>query len=82
MASAHMEEKPASSLEKGPNNDQQLERIATVDVDNYHGIDLRTILVYVVRAILCQSIGTALTSCRLFVSYTLYSFSMSLDRAQ
>jgi len=48
MASAHTEEKPASSLEKGSNNGQQLERIDTVDIDNYHGIDLRTVLVYIV----------------------------------
>ncbi|KAK5954684.1 hypothetical protein OHC33_004408 [Knufia fluminis] len=46
MASTHTEEKSASTLEKNHHNDQQLERIDTVNVDNYHGIDLRTFLVY------------------------------------
>ena len=28
-----------------------LDRIATVDIDNYHGINLKTVLVYAVRTV-------------------------------
>lgn len=48
MSSTHTEEKPASVLEKGDSRHNQVERIATIDVDNYHGIDAKTILVYIV----------------------------------
>lgn len=44
MASSHLDE-PKSSLEKG-SRQEHLDRIATVDVDNYHGIDLKIVLVY------------------------------------
>ena len=47
MTSAHMEEKPASSIEEGPKDEQHLDRIPTVEVDNYHGIHIKTILVYI-----------------------------------
>lgn len=49
MSSSHTEEKPASVLEKAETRNDRVERIATVDVDNYHGIDLKTVLVYIVR---------------------------------
>jgi len=57
MASLNMEEKPASMLEKGPRGDQAVERVATVDIDNYHGIHPRTILVYIVRAFFPKGYG-------------------------
>lgn len=44
MASSHVEE-PDPALEKG-SHEANLDRVATVDVDNYHGIDLRVVLVY------------------------------------
>lgn len=52
MTQTHMEEKPASSIEDGPKDEQYLDRIATVDIDNYHGIDLKTVLVYLALCIL------------------------------
>lgn len=81
-ASAHMEEKPASALEKGYNEDQQLERVNTVDIDNYHGIDLRTVLVYIVRTLPGRSMRMTLTARRLSASSTLYNSSTLLDRVQ
>lgn len=49
MAPMHAEEK---AIEESVENDQRLDRIDTVDIDNYHGIDIKTVLVYVVRMIL------------------------------
>ena len=51
MNSTHQErEKAASEIENGSDQgkDQQLDRIATVDVDNYHGLTANTVLVYLV----------------------------------
>lgn len=45
MASTHID-RPESVQEKGFREEEHLDRTATVDVDNYHGIDLKIILVY------------------------------------
>jgi hypothetical protein len=39
----HHEEREASDLEK------DLGRVATTDINNYHGLSLKTLLVYAVR---------------------------------
>ena len=46
----HEHEKTASELENGSDQgkDHQLDRVATVDVDNYHGLTAKTMLVYLV----------------------------------
>ena len=51
MSTVHSEEKPPSLLEKNHGNDGQIDRIATVEIDNYHGIDMKTVLVYLVSLI-------------------------------
>lgn len=47
-AVSHSEHMRGSELEKGSEGAEQLDRVDTVDVDNYHGIDLKTVLVYLV----------------------------------
>ena len=52
MNNTHNEhEKTLSEIENGSDHgrDNKLDRIATVDVDNYHGLTLKTVLVYLVR---------------------------------
>lgn len=49
MSSTHSEEKPSPILEKGNTRHDEMERIATVDIDNYDGIHVKTVLVYIVR---------------------------------
>lgn len=54
MPPMHVDEKSASSLEEGPEAEQRIDRVATVDVDNYHGVDIRTSLVFLVwKALRC-----------------------------
>ena len=59
MNTTHQEhEKSASELEHGSDHgkDQQLDRVATVDIDNYHGLTAKTVLVYIVsQHIRCSS---------------------------
>lgn len=83
MVSSHMEEKSASTLEKGPRDVQTVERVATVDIDNYHGIHLKTILVYMVQTFFPELIWLPrLTDHRLSVFSRSRSSSTSLDLVQ
>jgi hypothetical protein len=52
MATQHNEqEKTASEIENGSDmtKEQEVERVPTVDIDNYHGLHAKTVLVYLVR---------------------------------
>lgn len=53
MATLHNEhEKSAAEHEIGSDStrEQDIQRIPTVEVDNYHGLHTKTILVYLVRS--------------------------------